>query len=75
MPTAPENGWANEYRVLLRDELRDLKTSQRETEKALGQIREEIAALKAKARVWGAVAGVASSLLAIFFKSFVGGNH
>lgn len=58
----PEKGWPFEDHVI--QELRDLRAGQLDTNKALGDLRTEIALLKYKSGLFGALAGAVPGVLA-----------
>ncbi len=66
MPPQEGNGWG-EYSKLVLQKLQDHETLLKDINEALIQVRVEIAMLKVKSGVWGAMAGAVPSAIAIIF--------
>ena len=70
----PEGNRWNEYEKLVLDKLDTLEAGQKETRDGMASLRTDMAVLKTKAGLWGALAGAvpAGILLALHF--FTGGR-
>ena len=59
-----DNGW-NEYQKLVLSSLKDLSEQNKIQDDKIGNIREDIAGLKVKSGVWGAIAGAIPVIIAV----------
>jgi len=64
MAVEKDNGW-NEYQKLVLKSLEDLGEQNKLQDEKIGNIREDIAGLKIKSGVWGAIAGCIPVVLAV----------